>query len=302
MILEVNPATVAVTGRSEEDLIGLHLSELLGAAALAVSPLRLDRMKSGLPFSATRWIKRPDGTRSLVEAHVTPLLDDRLLILGRDITERHGLERDVLDAGLRERRTLGRNLHDSLAQLLAGTHLSAGALRRRLEQAGSVECVAAQRLESLIADSMTETRRILSGLSPVDLADDSLGGALQNLGETTRLTYGIDCRVDIDETAATRVHDAIAGHICLVAREAVSNAARHSGCETIEVSLRSRDGYGVLGIRDDGNGFVDRAEHDGMGLKTMRYRAEAIDGILEIRSREPGTEVTCTFPLASPAA
>jgi PAS domain S-box-containing protein len=300
VILEVNPATVAVTGRSEEDLIGLHLSELLGEAALAVRPLRFDRMKSGLPFSATRWVERPDGTRALVEAHVTPLLDDRLLIMGRDMTERHRLERDVLDAGLRERRAMGRDLHDSLAQLLAGTHISAAVLRRNLENEGRVEAAAAARIEHLIGDSMSETRRILNGLCPVDVEEGNLGVALQQLAAITRVTYDIDCREDIDDAAAVRVSDAMAGHVCLVAREAVSNAARHSSCKTITLGLHVLDGHGILCVRDDGKGLGTDSKPRGMGLKTMRYRAEAIDGNLEITACDPGTAVTCTFPLEQP--
>jgi signal transduction histidine kinase len=57
----------------------------------------------------------------------------------------------------------------------------------------------------------------------------------------------------------------------------------------------------LLSVNDDGCGMKETTgKHDGMGIRTMRYRAEAMGGSLEFRPRaEDGTTVTCKIPILS---
>ena len=76
-----------------------------------------------------------------------------------------------------------------------------------------------------------------------------------------------------------------------VAQEALSNAARHSGAERIEVALR-RNGEGAeLVVSDDGRGFAFEESERGLGISGMRERALLIGGELTIESR-PGQGTT----------
>ena len=69
-----------------------------------------------------------------------------------------------------------------------------------------------------------------------------------------------------------------------IAREAVSNAARHSGAARVSLRLR-RQGWGVqLRITDNGSGFDTAAQADGFGLISMRERAASVGGDLRISS------------------
>jgi signal transduction histidine kinase len=52
-------------------------------------------------------------------------------------------------------------------------------------------------------------------------------------------------------------------------------------------------------IRDDGKGIDPKTPHTGVGLQIMNYRSGMIGGHLEIRSEQPGTSVTCRFPLSA---
>ena len=77
-----------------------------------------------------------------------------------------------------------------------------------------------------------------------------------------------------------------------IASEAVANAARHSGAETLRLYLERLDAGMRLGIVDDGVGFDDEQPRSGFGLVTMRDRAEALGGKLRIDSRRgSGTKV-----------
>ena len=89
----------------------------------------------------------------------------------------------------------------------------------------------------------------------------------------------------------------------LVMREAIRNAVRHSGCSRIGITLGVRDGelYGL--VEDDGEGFdpeaVGKATPSwGVGLQSMRERAEMLGGSLRVESTPgAGTRVEVRVPL-----
>jgi signal transduction histidine kinase len=95
-------------------------------------------------------------------------------------------------------------------------------------------------------------------------------------GEDEGLRLGMDTRRDL----------------FLVFKEALNNAARHSGCSRVEVELRVERGWLWLRVADDGHGFDAAVESEGHGLPSMRSRALSLGGTLEVTPRPGGgTEV-----------
>lgn len=91
--------------------------------------------------------------------------------------------------------------------------------------------------------------------------------------------------------------------LLLVFKEAVNNAARHSGCTRVEIGLGIEDNRLTLIVADNGRGFDSNNGHDGQGLRSMRRRAETLSGRLDLRSEiGGGTTVTFEIPLHRPAA
>jgi len=103
-----------------------------------------------------------------------------------------------------------------------------------------------------------------------------------------------------DESA---IPNPVGVQVYLAMREAVRNAVRHSGCSRIGIMLRVRDGevYGL--VEDDGDGFNPEAVGGdtpswGVGLRSMRERAEMLGGGLRVDSRSgAGTRVELRVPL-----
>jgi signal transduction histidine kinase len=87
-----------------------------------------------------------------------------------------------------------------------------------------------------------------------------------------------------------------------IAQEAVTNAVRHSGAHGISITLARKDGETALSIEDDGTGLSSEAmQADGMGLRTMRYRAELVGGKLEVGpGPSGGTRVVCRLAVPPP--
>jgi signal transduction histidine kinase len=86
-------------------------------------------------------------------------------------------------------------------------------------------------------------------------------------------------------------------------REALTNAVRHSGCEHVTMSLEIRDRELAGAVEDDGGGFDPEAAgkaslYRGVGLQSMRERAEILGGSLRVAPRpEGGTTVEVRVPL-----
>jgi len=83
-----------------------------------------------------------------------------------------------------------------------------------------------------------------------------------------------------------------------IAQEALANVARHSAAHHVDLLLSDGPGVVTMEIADDGCGFDPRGEHAGMGLASMRERAEALNGEVTIES-EPGrgTHISVTLPV-----
>ena len=83
----------------------------------------------------------------------------------------------------------------------------------------------------------------------------------------------------------------------LTFKEAVHNAARHSGCSSVQISLVADRHRLTLVVTDNGSGFDALTESEGQGLTNMRKRARRLDGDLEIRTAAGlGTTITLSVP------
>ena len=88
--------------------------------------------------------------------------------------------------------------------------------------------------------------------------------------------------------------------LLLIFKEAVNNAARHSRCARVAIDLRVAGSTLLLDIVDDGLGFDDSMESEGQGLRSMKRRAKALSGTLEIKSSPgAGTSVRFSVPVAN---
>jgi signal transduction histidine kinase/ligand-binding sensor domain-containing protein len=85
--------------------------------------------------------------------------------------------------------------------------------------------------------------------------------------------------------------------VFLVFKEAVTNAARHSGCSNVEIELHIERSWLVLSVRDNGRGFDPESSTEGYGLVSIRRRAASLGGQLQLNSIEgEGSEIILRVP------
>jgi signal transduction histidine kinase len=191
-----------------------------------------------------------------------------------------------------ERRRLRRDLHDGLGPQLAGLGLRVDTLRNRLADAGVDADAALLDLRAEIQATVVDVRRIVEGLRPPALDELGLTGALEQMVE--RAAGDLDVRLDVQ--APPPVPAAVEVALFRIAQEAVTNAVRHSGARSLRVLVRPQ-GAGVCAeIADDGCG-TPVPRDGGIGLSSMRERAEQIGGSLHVDGAPgAGTRVRVWLP------
>ncbi|MEX1027682.1 MAG: ATP-binding protein, partial [Candidatus Paceibacterota bacterium] len=122
---------------------------------------------------------------------------------------------------------------------------------------------------------------------------EGLMDALRELASRTDELPGVTCAFKCEQPVD--VADSFtATHLYRIAQEALTNALKHARPEHILIALESDNGHPILQVADDGTGFNSSEKSEGMGLKTMQYRASLIGANLAITPVESGgTLVTC---------
>ncbi len=217
-------------------------------------------------------------------------------VVMRDISRRKQAERHVLTISEHERSSFGRDLHDSLCQNLAGAACLAEALRNDLRKISAASAQEADQIAVAVRDCVEEARTLARGLCPVTMENSGLVAALHALTASVGRRTRVRCALECDDSLA--IHDvSVATNVYRIAQEAVGNAIQHGHAKAVLIRLAANNGRMTLRVEDDGKGIPRRPNQTGMGLHTMRYRANIIGGSLDVlRTKPHGTAVTCTFP------
>jgi two-component system CheB/CheR fusion protein len=296
-IIEANTAAEELYGYSRKELTGLSAMDL--SAQPKASENSLNLALASLPDpNPLRWHRKKDGTIFPVQiAASTFEFQDRLLICGvaRDMTRQMELEQEILAAGEMERQRIAQDLHDDLCQQLTGIHYLTETLARNLAEHSRTETVAAKRIAEQVQRTLRQTRELSHGLSPVNLQQEGLAAALNQLCTRTENIFGCQCHFKGSPNLLAP-KPATAIHLFRIAQEAVNNALKHGKGNRIDISLAQRHNKLTLRVFDNGSGFSPRRKSGrGMGLSIMQHRADFIGGMLVVRkARHGGTEVICT--------
>ncbi|QVQ51255.1 sensor histidine kinase [Spiractinospora alimapuensis] len=209
---------------------------------------------------------------------------------------------------LAERARMARELHDTLAQGLAG-------VVAQLEAAGGILQPGhdARRHVDLARETareaLAESRRAVQALRPAPLDEGTLPDAVEEAVERWRTGRDIPATVTISGDPVRLLPEAEETMLRAV-QETLANVARHASATRVGVTLTFMDDVVVLDVRDDGVGFdpdADRgtsSDGSGFGLTAMRHRIARFAGTVEIESTPgKGTAVSVALPAAaSPTA
>ncbi len=299
-IAELNPTMIGMFWGTAEPSVGASLTEFLGDYGLALVRALVSADHHLLAHEiAVRADGQPPRHYS-INAVGRFDRDDLVGIWGSctDITERVEMERSMVGVLEEQQERIGRDLHDSVGQLLTGVRMLSEGLA--LQNAGHESETTVARIAAYSAEALDRVRAICRGLVPPQLYSEGAVGALDELVDhvdalgPVRCTFRHDGRTDLyDPDAALQVYR--------IAQEALSNALRHANAETVWVYFGRDEDDLIVEIEDDGQGFVLDAERaHSIGLYSMHRRAHSIGATLAIETRPGGgTTVRVTLPFSA---
>jgi two-component system NarL family sensor kinase len=206
----------------------------------------------------------------------------------------------LVSAREEELRRLRGDLHDGLGPTLAGAVLTIDAARRML----TADPQSADRLldqaAASVEGSVSDIRRLVYGLRPPALDQLGLAGALRQHAST--LSAGdtlLSCDVVAPDPLPT-LPAAVEVAAFRIAQEALTNVVRHARARRATVRVTVGDALD-LEVADDGRGMPPDPRA-GVGLTSMRERANELGGAFEIATDRSGTRIRVCLPLAGSAA
>ena len=336
-----NPGAERIKQYKAEEIIGKHFSQFYpeeDKRSRKPDWELIVAQKEGR-FEDEGWRIRKDGSRFWANVIITAVWNDSGKLVGfakitrdftakmqaqealqKEVAERreaqkqlHKSEKSLRELSLHllatqdeERRRIGRDLHDSLGQYLA-------VLKMKLESVASVVGKKEQLAEDvhhcvrLTEDSIKEVRTVSYLLYPPMLEEMGLKSAipwyLDGFSSRSGIKTSFSAAADFDRLPRDR-------ELALfrVLQESLTNVHRHSGSQTAEVRLLTKDGMGVLEIEDKGKGvpvhLLEQAGRDwmgalGVGVRGMNERMRQLGGTLELISSQQGTTVRAQMPVAA---
>ncbi|MCH6255705.1 histidine kinase [Puniceicoccaceae bacterium K14] len=211
------------------------------------------------------------------------------------------LTHQFLLAQERERKEISRDLHDEIAQVLAGINVRLAALKKVVQIGGEDISERIDQTQKLVEHSVAAVHRYALRLRPSLLDDLGLIPTLRSYIGTHSEHHGISIQFDVSAEV-----DSLGNEPCTalyrVAQESLTNVVRHSNAKNAYVKLECRAQRIRLEIRDDGRGFdanriLNSTTQKRLGVLGMRERIEMLNGIFSITSSSSkGTTVVADLP------
>lgn len=285
-IILVNQALSNITGFSEEELLGMHLSELVVCSE--------KKQNKNLPFETQGIRKNGRNYPAEIQSSETDYHGKHLrACVIRDISRRKAMEAELeaereqrlsamYNGQETERRRLARELHDGLGQRLIALKLHSEKHFKSSKPAENHPFFGRE-IDAVVED----VRRMSKALNPPVLDEFGLGIALKNLCGF----WSENTTIDIHFNSEGRFHNLPDKHkiyLYRIAQEIMNNAVKHSEAEQLNIEIIKSENRLIFMAEDNGKGFDPKnTGPEGTGLFNIRQRVQLLGGELKIHS-EPG--------------
>lgn len=194
-----------------------------------------------------------------------------------------------------ERNRLARDLHDSAKQQALAASFQLGTALTLYDREPQVAKKHLIEADSLLDSVKNELTNLVHELRPqsVDGQDfeETLKEYVAEWAQRSKIKSSI--KIEGNDELSLEIREAL----FRIAQEALANVARHSSAKSVDISLESEAEMVKMIIKDDGQGFDKSLQHNGLGLYSMRERAEVLGGNFAVESSPGlGTKIVVTLP------
>ena len=246
-----------------------------------------------LAYAVIAWWLIPALARAIAGMATKLLAPRRETELTQRVTALTESRAAALDAHAAELRRIERDLHDGAQNRLVAVVMMLGLAERSLRVDPEQALPQLLRAQDAASDALSELRTLVHDIYPPILDELGLEGAVAALAGRSSITCVLDVR------NLLRAPAAVEAAAYFVVAEALTNVAKHSGAETVYLTISTRgDDNGntmVITVVDDGRGGAE--ETAGSGLSGIRRRVAAFEGTMTLNSPAGGpTELEVELP------
>ncbi|NIM95012.1 MAG: GAF domain-containing protein [Anaerolineales bacterium] len=197
-------------------------------------------------------------------------------------------------AALGERNRLARELHDSVKQQALAASFQLGTAVTLFESDPQTAKKHLLEADNLMNAVRKELGDLILELRQQSMDRKAINKTIKEYAVEWANQSGIEVQPDLQELNGLSLE--VKQALVRILQESLANVARHSSAECVVITLHADEDIQLI-VKDDGQGFDPQVAYDGIGLQTMRERAESLDGGFIVESEQgEGTCITVTFP------
>jgi signal transduction histidine kinase len=201
-----------------------------------------------------------------------------------------------------ERKSISRELHDEIGQMLTGLKMELRNLEEFRNSPGDEFGKHLAETRSITEQTMRSVRNLAMGLRPSMLDDLGLEPTLRWLAREFERRSGVPISIEMDGDL-WHLSESVRTCIYRVVQESLTNCARHAQASNVRVAVHGSQDKIYLTVQDDGKGFDHKSIGSrGFGLIGMEERVKKIGGTLAISSQNPGNPKGTILKVELPAA
>jgi PAS domain S-box-containing protein len=322
-ILLCNPMLCKMLNKPEQEIVGKNVRDFLNIPVVDESgvSLPIEKMPVGQLLSGSVLkdfvvgVQHPlTKEKSWIMFNSKPITDDtgrflHAICMMRDVTaqkerEKKNLEQNIrhqrqltqatIDGQEKERREMGRELHDNIGQQLTTVKLFLDMLKNNVSEEGAELMQLALKG---INDVINEVRAMSRSLVPYTLKDLGLVESISELIDSLQRTQSLQVYFEHSGFDDSSIPENQQLTIFRIVQEQMNNICKHANASSATIQLQLKSGQILLNISDNGRGFNIDTVRKGLGLANMRNRAELFGGKVSIISEEGyGTLMSVSIP------
>jgi len=298
MLIALNYTLGEVVGRNYIDLL-FHKSD---SAIQRQDFIKMIQKKKVVVSETSIYTK--SGEEILVEWHGKPVIKmngrvDFVFLVGIDITERKRLEKAVMETNAAERLKIGQDLHDRLAQHLAGITFRSELLKIKIGDTMPETVSDVDDIIALVNTAINKTREIAKELCPVEIDSGGLLSAVESLRDEVKKKFGTSLLIKWDSSISLTGKLELS-NLYYIIRESIYNSIEVNNSKNIVVTLHKDATIGIMEIMDDGSDFesIDK-DKNRLFQSMIRYRSWLMGASTEMKSNPGGgVTISCRFRLS----
>jgi PAS domain S-box-containing protein len=327
-IIMCNKALSAMLSVPEEMIVGKNVYDIMSTDMIneknefipfAERPLTIALQSKQTIKDAVLGVLHPvTKERSWIMVNADPILDEEghikhVVCSVMNLTERKKLEQKLITEQIahqrqltqatiegqeKERREIGKELHDNVGQQLTTIKLFLDFARTTADENTSEMVDMALKA---VSDVINDVRAMSRSLVPFTLKDLGLIDSVNELIDSLLRTKVLDIEFEHLEFDEDQLPENQKLTLFRIIQEQLNNIVKHAGAKKVTIKLSTQPHEFIVEIKDDGNGFDSEMVRKGLGIINIKNRTELFNGKAEIFSKPgKGCLLTVSFPRTSP--